>query len=159
MLGEMQMKVAFATSNRERVDGGFEQAKKIVVYEVGVSCARSVSTYTFGSSRKRTTKCEQQEHDNSSSTKYKIRRRCPDRCNEEEIARRIATLGGVSVLVIHKDLQAHSVLALKHANIYPIKVDDPEFIGVVIAQLQELMKSDAPLWLRRNIARADQESV
>jgi hypothetical protein len=156
MLREMPLKVAFATSNRERVDEGFEQAKKIAVYEVGVDCARSVSTYTFGYSRKRPTKCEQQKHDGSASAKYNTRKRCPDRCNEEEIARRIAALDGVSVLVINKDLQAHSVLALKQTNIYPIKVDNPEFIGVVIAQLQELMKLDAPLWLRRNIARTNQ---
>jgi hypothetical protein len=153
MLNEMRMKVAFATNSRERVDMGFEQARKIVIYEVGIRDAHSVGSYTFASPRKRAPKCKLQTQENRASAKCKDKKQCPDRFDEENIIRRVATLDGVSVLVINKDLQAYSALALKQVHIYPIKVDSSEFIGVVIKQFQELMKSNTPLWLRRSIAR------
>jgi hypothetical protein len=124
-----------------------------VVYEVGIRDARSVGSYTFESPRKRASKCKLQTQEDRVSAKCKDRKQCPDCFDEEDITRRVATLVGVSVIVINKDLQAYSALALKQANIYPIKVDSSEFIGVVITQLQELMKSNTPLWLRRSIAR------
>jgi len=154
MLRKMQVQVAFATSNRERVDRGLEDAEKIAVYEVGLKDVRSIGTYTLSSPRGRTGKCKRQKLDNTRPAISDKKKPCPDNFDEEETARRIAALDGVSVLVVNKDLQAYTALMIKQTNIYSIKLDNPEFIGVVITQLQELMESNTPLWLRRNIERA-----
>lgn len=156
MLNNSWVGVAFATRNRTQVNVGFEQATEIAVYEVGSTEAREVDVLTFRASAA----------DESGAAASKDRdRKCGQGCgggkrheesiNEQEIIEKVDSLAGVSVLIVNETLHAFSALELNHARVFTIKVDNQENICDVIARLQEMLRGEPPLWLRRALIGTD----
>lgn len=150
------VRVAFATRNRTQVNVGFEHATEIAVYEVSSTEAREVDVLTFrvsaadasgaAAGQGRGGKCGQgcgggKRHEES--------------INEPEIIEKVDSLVGVSVLIVNETLHAFSALELNHARVFTIKVDNPENICDVIARLQEMLRGEPPLWLRRVLIGTD----
>jgi nitrogen fixation protein NifX len=75
--------------------------------------------------------------------------------DEKEILAKAASLAEVSVLFVNKTLNAFSVLALNEARIFTVKVDGEREIADVIVRLQEMLRGDPPLWLRRALVGED----
>jgi hypothetical protein len=74
-----------------------------------------------------------------------------EQIDEKEILVKAASLAGISVLFVNKTLNAFSVLALNEARIFTVKVDDQRKIADVVVRLQEMLRCDPPLWLRRTL--------
>lgn len=148
MLPETKVLVAFASSTGERVDIGIEDKGKILVYEVSCTKAKILKTYFFRKGIR-------------SVGKGRPRKSLP---TQEEIIglegdalaalqERYAILKDIPVLVVYKDLPTEYVMLAKEDKMYPVKVERKEFIGVVILRLQELLKENRLLWVRRSVYR------
>jgi hypothetical protein len=144
------VKVAFATEDGFLINTGFEQTSQIVVYEVSTTSAQECDTLRFQNTpvdatdlsaiRRGGGKCgggcgDKEEKDDS--------------ITKDELATRIARLAGVSVLFVHKPLKALSGLALNDARIFTVKVDNQREIADVLVRLEDMLRDDTPLWLRR----------
>jgi nitrogen fixation protein NifX len=153
------LKAAFATGDRIEVNAGFEQSSQIVVYEVSTTGARECDAMTYQNA----TSASGHHGRNGKGgpgggggcggcggSKKK-----EEPINESEILSRVASLDGVSVLFVNKTLNAFSVLALSEARIFTVKVDDQREIADVIIRLQEMLRGDPPLWLRRALVGED----
>ena len=152
MLYEAKVRVAFASSTGERVDIGLEDKGKILVYEIGPDSAKMLTSFSFRRSARKTVRgrpkknvvcAEPSEVDMPFQPEY----------DEEVLREKYAALKHVSALVISKDLDSLPALAISEAKIYPIKVEQAEFVGVVIQRLQELLKENKLLWIKRAIDR------
>jgi len=148
------VKAAFATGDRIQVNAGFEQARQIVVYEVSTAGARECDAMTYSIARP-----------NAAGSLGTLGRngkggpgggggcgggkKMEESINEKEIVAKVASLAGVAVLFVNKTLNAYSVLALNEARIFTVKVDEQKEIADVIVRLQEMLRGDPPLWLRR----------
>jgi hypothetical protein len=128
-----------------------------VAYEVDAQSARSLGVHYFRSSGRLRSGQSEKQKSCAASTKCGGKKQGEDTVDQSEILDRVSSLNGVSILVVNRALHAYSALALKEAGIFPIQVESPEFIGVVIAHLQEMLRSDTPLWLRRTVARTAPE--
>jgi hypothetical protein len=152
MLHQAKIRVAFVSSTGERVDIGLEDKGKILIYEIAARDAKLVMTHTFRGTAKgnkrgrpKSTLCNTSKslHANSEAPGAEV----------ELMKERYAALMSTSVLVVYQSLSTTSVLALQDAQIYPIKVEEKEFIGVVIQRLQQLLQENRLLWVRRAIDR------
>lgn len=154
MLNDRMVKAAFATGDRLLVNAGFEQARQIVVYEVSTIGARECHAMTYQSNALNVA-----GHTGTLGRNGKGGPGGGGGCgggskkdepiDEKEILAKAASLAGVSVLFINKTLNAYSVLALSEARIFTVKVDGDREIADVIVRLQEMLRGDPPLWLRR----------
>lgn len=160
MLNDRMVKAAFATGDRLQVNAGFEQARQIVVYEVSTIGARECDAMSYQSGPPKGA--------GSSVTLGRNGKGGPgggggcgggnkkdQPIDEKEILAKVASLVGVSVLFVNKTLNAYSVLVLNEARIFTVKVDDQREIADVIVRLQEMLRGDPPLWLRRSLVGED----
>jgi nitrogen fixation protein NifX len=154
MINDRMVKAAFATGDRILVNASFEQARQIVVYEVSTIGARECHAMTYKSSALKEAGPSGMLGRNGKggpgggggcgggSKK-------DEPIDEKEILAKAASLAGVSVLFVNKTLNAYSVLALGEARIFTVKVDGDREIADVIVRLQDMLRGDPPLWLRR----------
>jgi len=144
------VKAAFATGDKHQINAGFEQARQIVVYEVSTTGARECDAMTYQNAASvpghhgKNGKCGPGGGGGCGGSKKK-----EEPVNESEILGKVASLSGVTVLFVNKTLNAFSVIALSEARIFTVKVDDQREIADVIVRLQEMLRGDPPLWLRR----------
>lgn len=177
MFNDRRLKAAFATGNKKQVNAGFELATQIAVYEIGATEAQELDVIAYRSATQKTAEpaamhgqngqsgegCGGGKGKRDGSGKGKKAGGCcggskPENAvNQEEIAERVASLAGVSVLFVNKTLNAYSVIKLGKARIFTVKVDNPENISDVIARLQEMLAGNPPLWLRRHLIGGDAE--
>jgi len=150
------VKAAFATKDKILINAGFEQARQIVVYEISTTGAREcdVMSYQNGTgwpeAHGRNGKCGPGGGGGCGGSKKK-----EEPINESEIVSKVASLAGISVLFVNKSLHAFSGLELNEARIFSIKIDDEKMIVDVVARLQEMLRGDPPLWLRRTLIGED----
>jgi nitrogen fixation protein NifX len=159
VLNDRMVNAAFATGDRLLINAGFEQARQIVVYEVSTIGARECHAMTYQSGAPKGT--------GPSGTLGRNGKGGPgggggcggnkrdEPIDEKEILAKAASLAGVSVLFVNKTLNAYSVLALSEARIFTVKVDGDREIADVIVRLQEMLRGDPPLWLRRALIGED----
>ena len=160
VLNDRMVKAAFATGDRLQVSAGFEQARQIVVYEVSTIGARECHAMTYriappkgaGPSGMlgRNVKGGPGGGGGCGGGNKK-----DEPIDEKEILAKAASLAGVSVLFVNKTLNAYSVLALNEAKTFTVKVDEQREIADVIVRLQEMLRGDPPLWLRRALVGED----
>jgi nitrogen fixation protein NifX len=153
------LKAAFATGDKLQVNAGFEQAWQIVVYEVSTIGAREclIMTYQIAPPKEagstgalgRNGKGDSGGGDCGGGKMKNVP------IDEKEILAKVASLAGVSVLFVNKTLNAFSVLALNEARIFTVKVDNQREIADAIIRLQEMLRGDPPLWLRRALVGED----
>jgi nitrogen fixation protein NifX len=153
VLNDRMVKAAFATGDKLQVNAGFEQARQIVVYEVSTIGARECHAMTY-----RTAPPKEAGPSGTLGRNGKGGPGGGGGCNggkkdepidEQEILAKAASLAGVSVLFVNRTLNAYSVLALNEAKVFTVKVDEQREIADVIVRLQEMLRGNPPLWLRR----------
>jgi len=154
LLNDRMVKAAFATGDRLQVNAGFEQARQIVVYEVSTIGARECHAMTYQSSLPQVPSLSGTLGRNGKGGPgggggCGGGKKKDEPIDEKEILAKVASLAGVSVLFVNTTLNAFSVLALNEARIFTVKVDDQREIADVIVRLQEMLRGDPPLWLRR----------
>jgi hypothetical protein len=146
------------------VDTGFEQTPQIVVCEVSTSEVREIAVLQFEKSalekpvREPGAGCGAEKHGRGKNgggcggakKKETI-------LNEQEIDLRVAALGDVAVLLTAATLHAYSALALNHAKIFSIKLDEPHHITELVARLQKMLWNPPP-WLRKAMSRTAHEA-
>jgi nitrogen fixation protein NifX len=156
VLNDRLVKAAFATRDRILINAGFEQARQIVVYEISTIDAREcdVMSYQNGAgwpeAHGRNGKCGPGGGGGCGGSKKK-----EEPINESEIVSKVASLAGISVLFVNKSVHAFSGLELNEARIFTIKIDNEREIADVITRLQEMLRGDPPLWLRRALVEED----
>lgn len=154
MFKDRLVKAAFSTGDKIQVNAGFEQARQIVVYEISTTGARECDAMTYRSATPDAA-CSPGTHGRNGKGGPGGGGGCgggkkkEEPINESEILSKVASLAGVSVLFVNKTLNAFSVLALNEARIFTVKIDDQREIADVIVRLQEMLRGDPPLWLRR----------
>jgi nitrogen fixation protein NifX len=147
------VKAAFATGDRLQVNAGFEQARQIVIYEVSTIGARECHAMTYQSGPTKALDPSGLGRNGKGGPGggggCGGGNKKDEPIDEKEILAKAASLVGVSVLFVNKTLNAFSVLALNEARIFTVKLDDQKEIVDVIVRLQEMLRGDPPLWLRR----------
>jgi len=150
MLKDRLVRAAFATENGFLINAGFEQASQIVVYEVTTAGAKECAVMTYHAAE-------------TTSAAHKGKGKCghgggcggskreESPINEEEIAKKIADLDGISVLFVSKPLKTYSILALNETRIFTVKLDEQREIADVIVRLQDMLRGTPPLWMRRTL--------
>jgi len=147
------VKAAFATTDMLQVNAGFEEANRIVVYEISTVGARECDAMTYHAVQLNVVRVPGTLGRNGKSGSgggggCGGGKKNEESINEKEIVGKVASLTGVSVLFVNKTLNAYSVLALNEARIFTVKVDDQREIADVIVRLQEMLRGDPPLWLQ-----------
>jgi len=164
VLNDRMVKAAFATGDRLQVNAGFEQARQIVVYEVSTIGARECHAMTYQiappkgvgpSGTLAGTLGRNGKGGPGGGGGCGGGNKKDELIDEKEILAKAASLAGVSVLFVNKTLNAYSVLALNDAKIFTVKVDEQREIADVIVRLQEMLRGDPPLWLRRALVGED----
>jgi hypothetical protein len=158
MQNDRRVRAAFVTQSGEIVDCGFEAAPRIVICEISAAEARQVTVLQFAKSALEKpahvpgSGCGGGKHAGEGGKKSGGcggGKKKEEVLNEQEADARVAALEGVSVLLTAKTLHAHSVLALNHAKVFSIKLDEPHSIAGLCARLQEMLLADTPPWLRK----------
>lgn len=160
MFKDRLVKIAFATGDRKEVNASFEQARQIVVYEVTTTRVRACDAITYRGADPHASSLPGTSGRNGKGGGGGGGGCCggkkkQESINEEEIDNKVASLAGVSVLFVNKTLNAYSVLVLNNARIFTVKVDGHRNIPEVVARLQEMLRGDPPLWLRRALIGSD----
>lgn len=162
-----KVRVAFVSEGGEKVDAGFEQTLEIILCDVSPNSAEEVQVLRFElPAMIRAPKeggCKAKKDDacggGKSSGGCGGGKKKEDVLDEKAVDARIEALAGVSVLFTQKTLHAYSALALNHAKVFSIRVDEPQYIADLIARIQKMLMLNPPLWLKRAVMKdaAEQE--
>lgn len=117
------MKVAFATQDLKRVDAHFGWAKNIAIYEVLPEGHTLVEVVEFAGDL---------EEDG----------------NEDKLAPKLAAIKDCAILYVAA-IGGSGAARVVAKNIHPVKVNQPEEIGVLLTKLEEVLKGNPPPWLRK----------
>ena len=120
------IKAAFATSDRQHVDQHFGAASSLLIYAVTPEQATLVEFAQFGLL-------------------------APDR-HEDKLAAKLALLHGCAV-VYCEAVGGSAIQQLLTAGVQPLRVESGTSISFLLTELQAALRSDAPAWLHRSIAR------
>jgi nitrogen fixation protein NifX len=147
------LRVALMTNNLIQVDVNFAAAKRVMIYDVNAETSEFVDTCYFGYGSKKGVemgkkgpgggKCCQMDEMDDDGTGF------------DPLTERVNALAGCSLLFTKglSDLAAYRVHAQK---IFPVQTENVHYIDDVIAQVQSLLKMNAPpLWVRRSMREAD----
>jgi nitrogen fixation protein NifX len=122
-----RLRVAIASRDGKSLNAHFGFAEKLMVYDVTRTAHRLVQVVTASVS-----------HDPG----------CEKAGHEGAIAAKVAALAGCHLLFALAIGPAAAARVLR-ANMYPIKVAEPEPIGAVISRAQSMMSGTPPPWLRK----------
>ena len=117
------MKVAFATQDLKRVDAHFGWAKNIAIYEVLPEGHDLVEVVEFAGDL---------EEDG----------------NEDKLAPKLEAIKDCAILYVAA-IGGSGAARVVAKNIHPVKVSQPEEIGVMLTKLEEVLKGNPPPWLRK----------
>ena len=123
------IKAAFATSNRHHVNQHFGAASGLLIYAVTPEHATMVEFAQFG-------QLDQDRH-------------------EDKLAAKLALLRGCAV-VYCEAVGGSAIQQLLTAGVQPLRVESGTSISFLLTELQAALRSDAPAWLHRSIARQRQ---
>ena len=146
--------VAFATLTRERVDEGFERAEKLAVYQVKEEEVISLDSIVLSESAKCGSGVLGKPKADFVPTRCGGRKMLSHAPDQEEIRRRVAKLKEVAVLVVQKEIDTFSAISLNEAGIFAIQLRRPEFVGAVLARIQDLLRLDTPGWMEVRLQKA-----
>lgn len=120
------LRVAFATSDRQRVDQHFGSSVSFVIYGVNLDSARLLSVAEFG----------EQEQDG----------------NEDKLAHKLEWLAGC-IAVYCRACGASAVRQLLALGVQPVKVTDATPIAELLEALQAELREGPSTWLAKAIRR------
>ena len=123
------IKAAFATSNRHHVNQHFGAASGLLIYAVTPEQATLLEFAQFGA-------LDQDRH-------------------EDKLAAKLALLRGCAV-VYCEAVGGSAIQQLLNSGVQPLRVPSGTSISFLLTELQAALRSDAPAWLHRSIARQHQ---
>ncbi len=124
------MKVAFATQDLERVDAHFGWAKNIAIYEIDPNGYSFVEAVQFVG--------DLQEDG-----------------NEDKLAPKLEALKDVVILYVAA-IGGSGAARVVAANIFPIKVQQPENIVDLLEKLKTMLNTNPPPWLRKILSKGQE---
>jgi nitrogen fixation protein NifX len=124
------MKVAFATQDLERVDAHFGWAKNIAIYEIDGNGYSFVEAVQFAG--------DLQEDG-----------------NEDKLAPKLTALKDVVILYVAA-IGGSGAARVVAANIFPIKVQQPENIADLLEKLKTMLNTNPPPWLRKILSKGQE---
>lgn len=125
--GETPLRVAIATNDMENLNAHFGSAKKFAVFEVWKTGSRFLSVHEFGN-----VTAQKGKHDDQ----------------DDKITPKVEALEGCALLFALA-IGGPSAAKVVKAGIHPIKRKDAEPITDVLAQVQEMLNSTPPPFLRK----------
>jgi hypothetical protein len=162
-----RVRLAFVTESGEKVDTGFEIASEIVVCEVTPEASHEVAVLRYeipalirasgmggGCGAKKDPCGGEKKSGGCGGGKKK-----EDVLDENAVENRIQALNGAAVLFTLKTLHAYSALALNHAKVFSVKLDEPQYIADIIQRVQEMLALNPPLWLQRSLYTEQQKEI
>ncbi|WP_420237703.1 hypothetical protein ACOBR2_19240 [Telmatobacter bradus] len=152
-MNKRTLHVAFATKNRERISGGLEDAERLALYVVDAEDVVSGGVLCFDSTTAQKKKCADRQRIAPGYTRCGGKKLVDSAPEDREIQARVQALqqASVRVLVVQSSLHGLTALELKKVGIFPVCVDKQEFIGAVLARLQEMLRMDTPLWMEHRV--------
>lgn len=126
----MTVKLAFASSDRSRVDQHFGAAEAFVLYAFAADDARMIEAVEF--------------HDSDTAMDG----------HEGKLARKIALLDGCAAVYCNA-VGASAIKQLLAAGIQPMKVDEGTAIDELLCGLNQSLKASPPVWLAKAMKTRD----
>ena len=127
----MSVRIAFASSDRKRVDQHFGAAEAFAIYELSDDEARLGEVAEFT------------DHDTAMDG------------NENKLAGKIALLSGCAAVYCNA-VGASAIKQLLAAGIQPMKVEEGEIIDALLCGLAQSLEGTAPAWLAKNLRPRDE---
>lgn len=127
------MKIAFATQDLRRVDAHFGWAKNIAIYEISPEGHRFLEAIQFEG--------DLQEDG-----------------NEDKLAPKIEAIQDCAILYVAA-IGGSGAARVVAKNIHPIKVPEPEDIGVLLDKLGAVLKGTPPPWLRKALLKGKDRAL
>ncbi|MGA9602185.1 MAG: nitrogen fixation protein NifX [Methylocystis sp.] len=124
------MKVAFATQDLERVDAHFGWAKNIAIYELDTDGYSFLKAVQFAG--------DLQEDG-----------------NEDKLAPKLEALKDVAILYVAA-IGGSGAARVVAANIFPIKVQQPEKIADLLEKLKAMLNANPAPWLRKILSKGQE---
>jgi nitrogen fixation protein NifX len=121
------MKVAFASSDKQRIDEHFGWARNFVIWEIEPEEARLAGA-------------------------VQIRQTGDD--EEDKIEARLAALADCAIVYVTQ-IGGPAAARLVANKIHPIKSRNNETIAEVVAKLQEVLRGSPPPWLRKAMLKGE----
>jgi len=126
------LRIAFATTDKHRVDAHFGSAPAIMIYEVGTQAYRFLEAIEFDVVSE-----ENGEHGSES---------------EDRIGAKVAAISGCAMLFVHA-IGGGAAARVVNGRVYPIKVAVPEAITSIIERVQTMLRGTPPPWLRKLMSK------
>lgn len=117
------MKVAFTTQDMKHVDAHFGWAKNIAVYEISPDGYQFLEAIQFDGDLK-------------------------EDGNEDKLAPKIDAVRDCAILYVAA-IGGSAAAKVVNARVHPVKVPEPELIGVILDRLQTVLQGTPPPWLRK----------
>jgi nitrogen fixation protein NifX len=127
------MKIAFATQDLQTVDAHFGWAKNIAIYEVDPAGHRHLSTVQFDGELK-------------------------EDGNEDKLAPKIEAIADCAILYVAA-IGGSGAARVVARNIFPVKVNQPEPIAILLDRLQETLRGTPPPWLRKAMLKGQTRTL
>ncbi len=127
------MKVAFATQDLKRVDAHFGWAKNIAIYEISPEGHNFLEAVQFDG--------DLQEDG-----------------NEDKLAPKIEAIHDCAILYVAA-IGGSGAARVVAKNIHPIKVTEPEDIGLLLDKLCGVLKGTPPPWLRKALLKGKERTL
>ncbi len=121
------MKIAFATQDQKHVDAHFGWAKNIAIYDVSPGGHKFLESIAFSG--------DLQEDG-----------------NEDKLGPKLAAIKDCAILYVAA-IGGSGAARVVAQNIHPIKVNEPEEIGLILDKLQVVLKGTPPPWLRKALLK------
>ena len=132
------LRVAIATRDGQAVNAHFGSAKRFVVYDVSERSARFIETIAF----------DEVSDESGNHT----------RDGDDRNGAKISALAGTGLLVVQA-IGGPVAARVIRAGIHPIKLANGESVAEVVQQVQALLGSERPPWLRKVLQKGRERSM
>lgn len=127
------MKVAFTTQDMKHVDAHFGWAKNIAVYEISPDGYHFLEAIQFDSDLK-------------------------EDGNEDKLTPKIDAVRDCAILYVAA-IGGSAAAKVVNARVHPVKVPEPELIGVILDKLQKVLQGTPPPWLRKVMMKGQERKL
>lgn len=127
------MKIAFATQDLKRVDAHFGWAKNIAIYDVSPEGHHFLGAVQFDG--------DLQEDG-----------------NEDKLAPKLEAIKDCAILYVAA-IGGSGAARVVAKKIHPVKVNQPEEIGLILVRLEEVLKGSPPPWLRKALNKGKERTL
>jgi nitrogen fixation protein NifX len=127
------MKVAFATEDGVHVDAHFGWAKQIDLYDVSPEDCRFVHSVEFGGN-------------------------LTEDGNEDKLGPKLDAIADCAILYVAA-IGGSGAARVVGKNVHPVKVAETQTIAAILQQLQGVLSSNPPPWLRKALNKGRERTL